>query len=56
MDIPGQLLTISILLNQNTLIAALKQMHPALALCVIVIGIGAINVMKNLGEDGLWSL
>jgi hypothetical protein len=55
-NIAGKLLAIGILIDQDGPVSALKQVPGSLSFRVIIVGVGPVDVMENLGEIGTWGL
>jgi len=47
-DISGQFLAVGVPLDQDRLVPALEQVTCSVPLCIIVVGIRAINMMQDL--------
>jgi len=54
-DVPGKFLAIGILLYKDSLVSALKQMTDPFPLHIVVAGVGAVDMVKDLGQIGTGS-
>ena len=50
MDVPGKFLAIGILLHKDSFVSALKEMAEPFSLDIEVAGVGAVDMVKDLGQ------